>query len=213
MSRRYTEPIAEYSYYNSDLKPLCSAFTPVPAVPAGTPAKYEATGTTVNISDLNWAASTYFDYNWAIIWLNPNFIPGINSILQNAGQFGSQLGITSAYRNPGKEVLEYGGKAWSRHVWGDAVDLATFRDDSKWKALLSIVQTSLASYATNGGPYCIEPEVWSTFYPKNTSRANPPDPLLPTHLHVDWEPPGSQNNPPTQACLSKWILPTGQPQP
>jgi hypothetical protein len=108
--------------------------------------------------------------NWAL--LQSSMLNGIMMIeLVNGGP----IAITSAYRSPlvqnnldqnniqaGKQKV---ASPHSRHLHGDAVDIATYRNDTTWFSMKQLVRNNIANV-------CIEPLRFSTN----------------NHLHVDWRP-------------------------
>lgn len=134
--------VAEYEELGSPYYPTCDLFTQDTGDP------------TYTFSMLN-----YGTYSWAI--LRPYFISGLHS-LADLGSFT----ITSAYRNPAKEQAidqQYGYTftPGSRHLYGDAVDVAS-SGKSQW-----------TTYQTDGHQIgaCVEPSGVQGNY---------------AHTHLDW---------------------------
>lgn len=137
--------IAEYESENTIYYPPCDLFTQNTGDP------------TYTFSLLN-----YGTYSWAV--LRPYFITELHNLADL-----TSFTITSAYRNPAEEkyIDTLNGGMWypgSRHMYGDAVDVAT-SGKSQW-----------TTYQTDGHQIgaCVEP-VGVAGYPLNYS-----------HAHLDW---------------------------
>jgi hypothetical protein len=138
--RRYI--IKEYVVYKVNYVPLCAHFTK-----------------TVSSPNFAFAVLNTGDYGWAII--KGSLLNGLEATLAN---YGLPMTLNSAYRNPDRNArITPKGAAQSRHMYGDAADIAS--NSSNWATLRAAGKAAGA---------CAEPLSISGF----------------GHVHVDWRPTG-----------------------
>jgi hypothetical protein len=136
--------IAEYPAYTVDFTPSCDDFSD------------RKSSTHFSFLEMNHPEDN--DYpTWAI--LSDSLFSGIEAIRTSSGQ---PLTINSGYRSPARNAATTGAATNSRHVHGDAADIAT--TSTSWDDLQHAGKTASA---------CTEP--------KNLS--------YPGHVHVDWRGP------------------------
>jgi hypothetical protein len=151
--------IAEYSLPQNlvTLRPTCPDFTQTS--PSSNYAFVGPGWPSSGSNYLNW--STY--RSWAILrsYLGSN----LDALVSSGPPFG--IVILSGYRNPAKQQTYWKGTRNSRHTYGDAVDVNTYRSNAQWQLMHDFVRGAAAGvYA------CIEPIAQSSN----------------NHLHMDWEP-------------------------
>ena len=166
---------AEYRQYVVNYVPGCLDFIDIPLLPSVPVFNVPATSESVPYAYLNWST-----YDWAIVV--PTLEAGLNAILAQTPVSFSALGITSAYRNPYKQIVTLHGPA-DRHIHGDAADLDTHRNDDDWDALFGVINSMNFTNAVTKVPIvaCIEP------FPTSTN----------SHVHVELRQDGS-------TCSSGW---------
>jgi hypothetical protein len=139
----------EYSTYSSGFIPFCSSFTPsTNAQPSSH----------FSFSELNAADINHGDFpDWAI--LRSYFLNGLENTRTNYQN--QSITLSRAYSSPYVQQQINPGEAHSRHIHGDAADMATGSVQTIWNALHNAALTAGA---------CVEPE--------NRSGVN--------HVHADW---------------------------
>lgn len=155
-----TTIIAEYTTYHAPYFPQCSEFTQTSPDPSITFAQFNSS-----------------TYSWAIIrsWMIPHLDQVHSTITQDSFTFT----INSAYRNPAKEYSINGGRyTGSRHIYGDAVDLAT--TSTNWATFQAIGHANQA---------CVEP---TSVQGGSTA-----------HSHMDWR-TFATIGPTTASCPKGW---------
>jgi hypothetical protein len=127
---------AEYAKYNVNLTPQCEDFSD-----ARHPDHF-------SFNELNTG-----DYTVALI-RDPLIVGSSTDGLEKwRSQYGSPMTVTSAYRNPARNQA-VGGAAGSRHVFGDAADIATGGDHNVWNSLQTAAQNANADFIETTADAC-----------------------------------------------------------
>ena len=130
--------IAEYAQYGVAFTPTCADFTQ-----------------TAHSAHFSFAELNSGDYTWAII--GGSLLNGLECV--RTGNGNTPLIINSGYRNPAHNANIPGAAPQSRHMFGDAADIAS--NAGTWQALRNAGKNCGA---------CVEPQ--------NVSGTG--------HVHVDW---------------------------
>lgn len=165
-----TNIINDYSVYFAAFHPACSDFT-------------NATG---------WSAISIFPYSTMVQSETPSYQayailqPYMSTDLVGVqSTYKSSLTITSGYRDPQAEKKQAKYYPNSRHMAGDAVDLATGNNSNTWSNLQK---------AGHANKACVEPADYQGS--KTTPNYN--------HAHLDWRTLGTGNFPGPKSCPPKW---------
>jgi hypothetical protein len=126
----------EYTTYSVNLTPACADFS------------NSRSAAHFTFSELNGG-----DYSVALIKDQLIAASSSDGLEKWRSNYGSPMTVTSAYRNPAHNA-SVGGAAQSRHMYGDAADIATGSDHNVWNSMLTAAQNANADWTEDTSGPC-----------------------------------------------------------